>query len=407
MRKLFLFTLLIFPVLITAQETEQKHKIDFSGYVGYEMFFDTYNSATTRDGEVYLYPWAENLDINDKDINKNFQAQMLSIQSRVRMTSSGLSALGANLKGVVEGDFLGTAQDYTRLFRLRHAFVQLNWSKSNLILGQTWHPMFVTGCFPGVFSFGAAAPFHPLNRAPQLRYTFSPTKNFDIMGAMLFHGDFKSKGPANAQQNSGVPDMQFQFVFKNNFLFTGITTGYKILTPRQETVAGVKTNENVGSYNLQVFAKLTTKLVIVKVEGVYGENLTNFVMIGGYGASENPALVDDYSYANIKTMSVWSDVATNFKKLNGGVFVGYSSNLGANGDYYSLGGYTRGEDIRYIFRISPRAQYTSGKLTFIIEHIMTGAAYGTLDVANADYSFIDKDSPKINHRVLFGVKYSF
>ena len=409
MRKLLLLFLsvIFLPGILISQETEQKHNINFSGYIGYEMYFDTYNSATTRDGQVYLYPLAEDLDINGNDINQNFQSQMLSIQSRTRLTSSGLRAFGANVKGVIEGDFLGTTNDYTRLFRLRHAFIQLNWEKSELLTGQTWHPMFVTGCFPAVFSFGAGAPFHPLSRAPQIRYTFKPTSNFDLMGAILYHGDFKSSGPAWSQQNSGLPDIQFQFRFHNDFIFTGFTAGYKFLTPRLVTdTLGVKTNETIGSYNLQAFVKITTKPITIKLEGIYGQNLSNYVMIGGYGATENPATVDDYSYTNINTISVWSEVVTNFKKFNAGVFLGYSSNLETKDDYYSLK-YARGENIDYIFRISPRVQYTSGKLTFILEHMMTGAAYGTLDKVNYEYSFIDTDSPTINHRILLGAKYSF
>ena len=98
MRKLLLLFLsvIFLPGILISQETEQKHNLNFSGYIGYEMYFDTYNSATTRDGQVYLYPFAEDLDINGDDINQNFQSQMLSIQSRTRLTSSGLSAFGAD-----------------------------------------------------------------------------------------------------------------------------------------------------------------------------------------------------------------------------------------------------------------------------------------------------------------------
>ena len=405
MKKTLLLLILFLPVLLFSQE-EQKLNIGFSGYVGYEMYFDTYNSVTSRDGEVYLYPLRESLDINDDDINKNFQAQMLAIQSRVRMTASGIDAFGAKTQGVIEGDYLGTTQAYTRLFRLRHAYVQLNWEKGELIAGQTWHPMFVTGCFPAVFSFGAAAPFHPLNRAPQLRYTFMPNDNMDIMGAILYHGDFSSTGPAYAQQNSGIPDIQFQFRFHNDQIYTGLTAGYKFLQPRNVTSAGVITTEKVGSYNFQLFAKATISKIIVKVEGVYGQNLTNFVMIGGYGAAENPALVDDYSYKNISTLSFWTEVMSNFDKFNFGFFAGYSSNLKGGGNYYSLN-YDRDEEIKYIYRLSPRAEYKSGKVTLTLEHMLTGAVYGDLDTANDKYEFTSTDKATLNHRLMLGVKYNF
>ncbi|MFP4024882.1 MAG: hypothetical protein ACLFVR_10165 [Thiohalospira sp.] len=408
MKHLYLFLLagFLMPKFLIAQDSEQKLKINFSGYIANEMYFDTYNSVTSRDGQIYFYPLAEDLDVNGDDLNKNFQAQMLAIQSRTCLTLSGLEAFGAKATGAIEGDFLGTTQSYTRHFRLRHAFIKLNWENSELLTGQFWHPMFVTGCFPGVFSFGAGVPFHPLNRAPQVRYTYNLTSDFSAMGAILYHGDFTSTGPSGAQQNSGMPDMQLQMIYKNDFIFAGFTAGYKFLTPRNETLLGVKTTETVGSYNLQAFAKYTADPVTIKLEGIYGQNLTNFVMIGGYGAAENPLIPtnDDYSYININTLSVWTEVITNFEKMNAAIFAGYSSNLGAKDDYFSLG-YGRGEDIDYIFRISPRLEYTSGPITFIFEHLMTGAAYVT--DFDENYKPTETDSPTINHRVILAAKYSF
>jgi hypothetical protein len=403
----FLFILVfLMPYFMKAQDQPEKLNVNFSGYVGYSFYFDTYESATTRDGLVYLYPLAEDLDANSDDLNKNFQAQMLSVESRARLTASGISAFGAKSKAVIEGDFLGTGQPYTRLFRLRHAFAQLDWENSQLLVGQTWHPLFVTGCFPAVFSFGAGAPFNPLNRAPQIRYTYYPTSNLDIMGALLMHGDFRSSGPADALQNSGLPDIQFQFRFHNDFVYTGFTAGYKVLQPRTETDNGLKTEETIGSFNFQAFAKFTTDPVIVKVQGIYGENLSHLVMLGGYGADMDDMIAaeDDYSYVNLKTFSMWSEVMTNFKKLNGAIFFGYSQNLGASNDYVSLG-YARGENLHSITRISPRVQYTSGKLTFILEHMMTSAIYGeTFDTKQkAD----TKADPTINHRIQLGAKYAF
>jgi len=401
----FLFVIILFlPGFLIAQEQTEELKVNFSGYVGYEMYFDTYNSVYTRDGEIYLYPKAEDLDVNGDDINKNFQSQMLSIQSRARLTASGLTAFGAKTSGVIEGDFLGTAQAYTRLLRLRHAFIKMDWTNSQLLMGHTWHPMFVTDCFPSVFAFGAGLPFQPLNRAPQIRYTFKPVSSLSFMGALISHGYHKSSGPTDAQKNSGLPEMQFQFKYKNEMLLAGFTVGSKFLTPRLETAAGEKTSETVGSYSLQAFGKLTTKPLTVKVEGIYGQNLSHLVMIGGYGAAENPAIIDDYSYSNINTVSFWTEAHTNFKKVNGGLFFGYSSNLGASDDYYSLG-YARGEDIDYIFRVSPRVQYTSGKTTFSFEYMMTGAAYATSFDAN--HKVTNTADATINHRFLIGAKYAF
>lgn len=415
MKKPILFAILCLALSISviAQDVEEKPVVNLTGYAVYNMFFDTYKSVDSRDGEVYLYPKKAAYDKYGEDINKKFQTEMLSINSRINITGSGVSAFGGKAKGVIEGDFLGTSQDYTRLFRLRHAYVQLNWTKSELLLGQYWHPMFVTACYPGVFSFGAGVPFNILNRSPQIRFTVSPSPSLDLMAALLVHGDFKSVGPAEAQRNSGIPDMQFQIRFKKDKFFGGLTAGYKYLTPRLITSDTVKTNKSVGSFNVQLFGKFTTQKVTAKLMGIYGQNLSHFTMIGGYGASQDPAVVDDYGYTNLNTMSVWSEIHTNGQKVVFGIFGGYSANLGSYDKYYKIGttGYTRNDDIAYIYRISPRVEFKSGKVSFIAEYMLAGAAY----VANANdpndftakHRPIDVDKPTINNRVTFGAKYNF
>jgi hypothetical protein len=407
MKRFFLVFFLcntMFSYIAYSQEPEQKPVVNITGYAAYEMFFDTYKSVDTRDGEVYLYPKKAVYDIYGDDINKKLQTEMLSINSRINITGSGVKAFGAIAKGVIEGDFLGTSQDYTRMFRLRHAFVQLNWSKTELLLGQYWHPMFVTACFPATYSFGAGVPFNILNRSPQFRLTYSPTSSIDLMGALLIHGDFKNIGPAEAQRNSGIPDMQFQLRYKKDKFIGGLTAGYKFLTPRLVTADTIKTNETVGSFNVQVFGKLSTRPVTIKLMGIYGQNLSHFTMIGGYGASQDPVVVDDYGYTNLNTMSVWSEIHTNGEKFVVGIFGGYSANLGSYDKFYSLK-YSRNEDIAHIFRLSPRVEFKSGKVSFVAEYMLAGAAYAT--EYTAKHRPTDWDKPTINNRITIGAKYNF
>jgi hypothetical protein len=408
MRKLLLFvTVLFLPGILLSQETEEKINVTLSGYVRYEMFFDTYESADTRDGEVYLYPLRENPDINNNDLNQNFTMNMLGLQARPKIMATGAKAFGAKITGVIEGDFLGVSQADSRMLRLRHGYLNMKWDNVDLLLGHSWHPMFVPECFPATVSMGAGVPFHVLNRAPQARYTVKLGSSISLMGAMLIHGYHKSTGPGNAQRNSGLPDTQFQFKLKTDNVFASFTAGYKFLTPRLVTDSGVKTNETIGSFNVAANTKLSFDPVTIKFEGIYGQNLTNFIMIGGYGATDNPLLVDDYSYTNINTVAFWSDIALNFDPIEVAIFAGYSSNLGASGDYYSLTGYTRGEDIQSIFRVSPRVIVKSGKVDFGLEYMVTGAQYGDLETVNPEYSFTDTDKPTINNRMIFSARYKF
>lgn len=405
--QLSLSLLFLFPLVAHSQENEQKPQVTLSGYVRYELILDTYESVDTRDGEVYLYPMPEKLDANGVDLNRNMNLNMLGLQARPKITATGMKAFGADVVGVIEGDFLGTGPDYSRMLRLRHGFFSLNWTNSQLLMGHTWHPMFVTECFPAAVSMGAGVPFHVLNRAPQIRYT-AKFGNASLMGALLIHGYHKSTGPAEAQRQSGLPDAQIQFKYNSEKFFTSFTAGYKFLKPRLVTdTLGVSTDKMIGSFNLGANMKFSLNLITIKVEGIYGQNLTHFVMIGGYGAAEDPTTVDDYNYSNINTMSMWSDISYSNSKIEAAVFAGYSSNLSATDDYYSLEKYTRGENIKSIFRVSPRVVIKSGKVDFGIEYMITGAVYGTLDTKKPEYKFEDTEKPTINNRMIFSARYKF
>ncbi len=404
-RAYYLILIMLIPFMGIAQESENnKPTVDIGGFVRYEAFFDTYKSVDTRDGDVYLYPRAENLDIDGNDIHQIRQFEMLSLQSRVYLTLGGIEAFGAKTSGKIEVDFAGTSQSYSRMLRFRHAFMKFEWEKGELLLGQTWHPMFVTACFPATISFGAGVPFHPLNRSPQARYTYHLTGQSSVMGAMVVHGYHRSVGPSEAQRNAGLPEFQFQYIYQRGGALAGVTAGYKFLKPRMATTLGRKTDEMIGSYNLQAFAKLPIGPATLKLEGIYGQNLSSYVMIGGYGAAENPLLTDDYSYLNMHSYSVWADLSGGSEKVGYGFFGGLSGNLGANDEYYPLG-YGRGEDLDKIFRLSPRVTFSSNNVMFAIEYMLTGAIYG--ENFNENMEVTETADATINHRILFSAKYSF
>jgi hypothetical protein len=160
-----------------AQEAE-KPKIEVKpyGYVAYEFLFDTYKSLDARDGELYFYPLKEQLDKNGKNINEKSQLQMLSISTRLGGKISGPDVLGAKMSGMVEADFYATSNDYIYLLRIRHAMMNLKWQSSELMMGHYWHPVIVNEVIPSCVSFGGGAPFHSLNRSPQIRYTYYPSE---------------------------------------------------------------------------------------------------------------------------------------------------------------------------------------------------------------------------------------
>ncbi|TVQ89060.1 MAG: hypothetical protein EA393_07625 [Bacteroidetes bacterium] len=379
------------------------------GYISYEIIYDTYRSVDTRDGELYLFPKRPEFDIHGNDINKRSKFNMLSVHSRVGMDIKGPDALGAKTSGRIEADFFGTRQEYVRMLRMRQAFVRLNWQTTELILGNTFHPFFVLDCFPNTISFAAAVPFHPLNRSPQLRLTqdFSPGISASL--SFIVHGYHNSAGPNDQQRESGLPESVFQLRFgnKSDLLF-GMSAGYKFLSPRDITTGGEATDKIVGSYHLQAFSRYDTDLLSIKLEGIYGENLSHFVMIGGYGAKGSPDDFDwssDFDYTNLRTLSIWTDIESPGSRWQWGLFAGYTENLGAGELYIPIPGLTRYDELHYLFRISPRLLYHSNNLSFGVEYSYYNAVYAEEYDAKGKPS-VSMD-PAINNHIILMARYSF
>lgn len=396
--------LFLFTANHYAQEDTGEQKIEIGGFVRHEVIYDSYKIVDFREGEVILYPMKARLDNMGNDINQVNQIEMFALQSRAYVKAGGMEALGAKVNGIIEGDFFGNTNINMNTLRLRHAYFSMNWDKSALLFGQYWHPMFVTECFPEVLSFGAGVPFHPLSRAPQVRYTYSITNPLSVSGTMLIHSPFRSQGPSDAQRNAGIPDMQLQLKYNTGSFLLGATAGYKVLQPRIVTENNLKTDESIGSYNLQGFLKFKANKLVVKLESMYGTNFSNFIMPGGYGANADPAMVDDYGYTNLTTMSSWGELIYDLEPITLALFVGHIENLGPTDTYYSLN-YAWGEDLKSTTRISPRVAYTKDKVQFGLEYMMTNAVYH--DLAAGEFTVVSTDDPVVNHRILFSTAYFF
>ena len=200
-------------------------------------------------------------------------------------------------------------------FRLRHAFVKLNWTTTELLVGQYWHPMFNPNSFPGVVSFNTGAPFQAFSRNPQLRVTQKFGK-FSGMFTACSQRDFVSPGGSSVSlRNTSIPDLglQFQYATKNDsnkteFLI-GIGGGYKFIAPRltseitstspayvvtdtagilhvipavTKTTAKYKVKEQLGGYYAVFFGKYKCKPITWKFYAAYGQNIFDLTMLGGY-----------------------------------------------------------------------------------------------------------------------------
>jgi len=400
-----LFIYLLACLSLSAQEKAKAFGIKFKGFVNYEMIYDSRQVVAARDGNVLLYPSPVNEDPNGQDLNAVSQFNAFAITTRLQGVISGPDALGAKTSGMISGDFFGTANDKIGLFRLRQAFVKLSWENSDLLVGKAWHPLFVTEVFPKVLSFGAGIPIYPLSRAPQLSYTLKG-KQLSMTLAVSAQQDFAALGPNGRSpsylMNTGLPELNTRLVYKTDRLLMGAAAGFWKLKPQLETATGFQTKETVNGWLLNSFAKLSLKNTTFRGGYLYGSNMSQFLMFGGYGVSEVEEPTQIEKYRPTTASSLWADL--DFKKgaISMGIFGGYTQNHGADQEMAGAV-YAMGANIDHYLRVAPRIAYTSGKVRIGLEAIYHVAAYGTPDER---YQVVDTNDVDAL-RILSSVVYSF
>jgi hypothetical protein len=404
--KKVLLLLCSFSALLFSQTDKQSFGITFSGFVKTDIFYDTRQSVIIREGHFLLYPQNESPDINGNDINDNSSFNILSIQTRLNGKITGPDAIGAKTSGVIEGEFFGHSDTDINGFRLRHAFVKLDWEKTSLLVGQTWHPIFIAEMFPGVVSFNTGSPFQPFSRNPQVRLTHSINK-IKFIAVAASQRDFSSNGPNGFTsmylRNSVVPNLNAQLQYSSTELFAGVGIDYKQLTPRLVTTKNIKTEKKISSLAFTGFAKLSFDPVNFKFQGVYGGNLADHIMLGGYAVKSLDTLTGVEEYTPLKSFSVWGELSVG-KQIEYAVFAGYTKSLGAN-DNIAGAYYGRGTNIENVFRISPRVQFNFDSLRLSTEVEYTSAGYGTPD--NLNKGKIDNVKDFTNLRFIGAVYYFF
>jgi hypothetical protein len=393
-----------------SQEVNPVWGIKFSGFVRTDIFYDTRQSSASngiREGHFYLFPDNVLPDAYMNDVNANPSFHMLNIQTRLRGDISGPDAFGAKTSGAIESEFFGTNESDLNGFRLRHAFVKMDWSKTSLLIGQSWHPMFPAESFPGTISFNTGAPFIPFSRNPQVKVT-RVLGSLSLSLTAYSQRDFASTGPDGTSnkylRNSGMPGTNFQMRLVAGDKLTGFAgVDYKKIRPELKTTANIKTDATLGSFSAFTNLKIKTTPVNISLMGVYAQNATDLMMIGGYAVS---AITDSdtqsKNYTNINTANFWLDLTTNGKKVAFGIFTGFCKNLGST-DEINGSIYGRGNNIDQIFRLSPRVTITEGRLSFAAEVESTTAAYGTIQTNG---KVTDTDSVN-NLRVLLSSIYRF
>ena len=360
-------------------EEKEKFSLTFSGYIKTDVIFDTRQTVSLREGHFLLYPQDRLLDPAGHDLNAKDTFHILPIQTRLALKINGPPALGAKTSGYIEAEFFGMSDTDINGFRLRHAYLKLNWDKTEVLVGQFWHPMFISESYPEVVSFNTGAPFEPFSRAPQIRFTWMPG-DLSFSLTALAQRDFASTGPAGVStsyfRNAACPELDFKAAWSRKNFLAGAGINVLKIVPRLATETGYEANESLTSLAGYAFGRLKTRPVTIKAEGVYGGNLHHLTMLGGYAVSE---IIDPVTaqrdYSPINTAAGWIDIQTNGEKWQVGLFSGYTKNLGAK-DEISGPIYSRVETMDHLVRIAPRFVFNAGKIRLAQEIELTSAAYG-------------------------------
>lgn len=238
------------------------------------------------------------------------------------------------------------------------------------------------------------------------------------MGAVLGQRDYTNVGEAGGTssylRNSGIPDMHAQLHFgtqnEEGFnVLAGAGFAYKVIAPRinSSLIPGFTyaVKERVGGMTAMAFAKLSTRPVTVKLQGRYGENISDLLAISGYGVTEITDLTTgERAYTPLKGMTFWGEVHTNGNPQVG-VFGGFTQNLGSKEavlDPTLVWG--RATNIRSLFRLSPRLVYNIEKVRLAFELEYTAAEYGS----GYDLNYIPSTTTSANNlRALLAVFYFF
>lgn len=384
---------LLFSNILFGQEKPKEWDVSLYGFARADYIFDSRKSAYVREYNLNLYPLDVAKDTNDEDKNATGSSNFLSVTSRIGVKFKGPDVFKAKISGNIEGDFFGNTEVNANtsgtgsigLFRLRHATIKLDWTKSSLTLGQTWYPTFVPEVFPGVANFNTGIMFNPFGWASQIRFRQKLSDKISLDLVAYKDREFTASSvtgtaPNTPSFNSTIPTLHGQLQFKNKNIVAGVGAEFQSLKPVTES-GGLVSDEKLNSSTVFGYFKYSNDDIIAKFYGISGGNLTHLVMLGGYGSYANSNGID--SYKPTRTSSFWLDIASNKQKIAPGIFAGYTKNNGLSDAGYKalymrgLNGTTRAVD--KVWRVSARVDFKENKFKLTPEVEYTAATWGTMD----------------------------
>ncbi len=377
--------------------------INLYGIVRSDFYYNSRQMEEGSEGFVLFFPKPEINDIYGEDINAHPMTGLTATGTRfgININNFRIDKLKTDITGKIEADFQGFNSSATML-RIRHAWINMKFKNSDLLIGQYWHPLY-EGVSPTVLDLNGGQPYQPFARNPQVKYSYN-LNAFKLFAAGVYQTQYLSSGPdasgANTKstvflKNSLLPDMNAGVEFNKDVWRFGIAGEYKQLVPRTTiTAAGepVAIDEKIESYAVAAYARYAQKSFYMDGKVTYGQNLSDLSMLGGYAVTGVNAK-GEQSYKPFNTITGWIDACYKIKEnWNISVFGGYAKNLGC--DHEILTNVTNNSPLVYgnilysgkmldqVWRASTQLSYQISSWRMSVEYSYNKAYYGNLDSKN-------------------------
>lgn len=414
MKKKYLLLAALVGMSAGAMAQKKGFSYKFYGQVRADLFYNTRTNSETVDGLFYMYPLDKLPDADGNDLNDQGNGNLYALYSRVGVDVAGPMLGKARTSAKVEVDFRGSGTSYS-LFRLRHAYFNLDWGTSALLVGQTWHPLY-GDVAPEILNLNMGAPFQPFSRAPQVRYRFT-RKHFQLTASAIWQSQYLSVGPAsdkagetstsksqNFIKNSCVPEFYVGMDYRRPELIAGAGVHVSSIRPRTKSVVGsdtYKVDERVTGVSAEAHLKYTHERFLLSAKSVLGTNLTQTSTVGGYGITSVDPRTGEQTYTPLRTSATWLNVAYG-KTWRPALFFGYLKSLGASTEVSDVLG--TGTNLDQLLNATAELTYNRGNWKLGAEYSQCNAWYG--DEFSAKAKALSSHTV-MNHRVVMTAIYQF
>ena len=407
--KTIILLLLFVHLCNSALGQKSNFSYNFYGFIRGDLFYNTRQSVAPVDGNFYLYPLDKKTDKNGQDLHKITSGTLYTFTSRIGLNIKGPKVGNAETTANIETDFGGVGKKVA-LLRLRQAYFTFNWPKHQLLVGQTWHPLFGNVC-PDILNLSTGAPFQPFNRSPQIRYTYK-SKNIHITASALWQLQYTSHGPSGASadylKNSCTPEFYLGGDwYPSKDWQLGIGAHLLSITPRCQSEWKnkiYKVNERLTTTSYEIHTKYRFRKFNLAAKSLWASALDHSALLGGYGISRIDPTNGEQEYTAFHHSTTWLNLTYGYK-WKPTIFIGYTKNLGTTKSLIdNQPVYGSGLDIDQLLNTQIGFSYNLPHWQVGLEGSICSAWYGDINNHNGKVAHTHRVT---NYRILGLVMYHF